>query len=96
LRRVWQLVGGRPAPVQQLCAAYVRSTRPTRRHDALEVFGEGKEGVGPPSLFDSGKAEITKMLANDTFRRFKDGATKAQHEMGQDTDWDNIEGRERS
>lgn len=51
------------------------------RTDLDAIFGEGGEGVGPPNLFDTAKNDITNLIKNDTFRRFKDSADKAQADM---------------
>jgi hypothetical protein len=66
------------------------------RTDLEGIFGEGGSGFGPPNLFDSAKNEVQNLLRRDTFPRFRTSAVAAQTEMGQETDWDNIEGRERS
>jgi hypothetical protein len=66
------------------------------RTDLDGIFGEGGTGVGPPNLFDGAKTEIFRMMSNDTFARFKAKAKAAQDAWGAETDWDSIEGRERS
>jgi hypothetical protein len=63
--------------------------------DAL--FGEeGDHEAAGNDAFDGAKAEIEKMLSNDTFRRFKDGATRAQTALGATEDWDAVQTRGRS
>lgn len=61
-----------------------------------EIFGEGGDGEGPPNLFDEAKAEVYGITRRDTFGRFQKAAATAQQEMGEEIDWDNVEGRERS
>ncbi|HWE57489.1 MAG TPA: hypothetical protein VG435_18425 [Acidimicrobiales bacterium] len=77
------------------------------RKDLEEIFGPDKEGIGPPSVFDSAKGEIIALLRRDTFVRFRAAAVAAQQKMmkeyvdansvtDDETDWDNIGGRDRA
>jgi hypothetical protein len=66
------------------------------RRDLDEIFGEGKDGIGPPSLFDQAKREITNLLGRDTFRRFRTEGQAQQEKLAAEIDWDNVEGRERA
>lgn len=63
------------------------------RADLDGMFGEGGTGFGPPNLFDSACTEIRRMVAGDTFRRFRTSAVAAQEALGQQIDWDNVTGR---
>ena len=46
-----------------------------------EIFGEGKDGIGPPNLFDDAKTNIMLSVVQDLFPRFQASATKAQADM---------------
>jgi hypothetical protein len=57
------------------------------------ALGVGGEGHGPPSLFDGAVAEVKRMMAADTFRRFQTSAGEAQRALAEAIDWDNVQGR---
>lgn len=76
------------------------------RKDLDDIFGPEGEGIGPPSVLDAARNEITALLRRDTFVRFKAAAGPAQKALMKEyvdanavtdteTDWDNIEGRGR-
>lgn len=76
-----------------------------QRVELENIFGPGKEGIGPPNLFDTSKAEIRKLVHKDSFARFRKTGEPAQREMARamvaaasevdtETDWDNIGGRD--
>ncbi len=61
-----------------------------------DIFKDQDEPIGPPDLFDASRREIYGLTNTDSYTRFVRFATETQKVLGEEIDWDNVEGRDRS